>query len=357
MPIPEPDPSQDDRLLGDLKREHAVGWEKFLARFGLPKNIGITVYMTLGEAKAFAARKAPNVASEHLRKVDEEVSPAANRGKGKMPTLQEKALQVLKNQQAVASLSEQSRFVDELLRSIQKREDSARRCSQIQKGNEIIDLIQKARDEGDMDEAVWRCFLAAHFGVSACPCVEEEIYSASQLLCAFKQNGPYWTWERVASNPPAFRQWLSDHANDLQTLSYGNHRKYESKKPDGIWEVVESFLAVSQKFGGPWGVVSFDPPEPPVAHKFDRLYYRIREIWHFGRTGAFDFLVLLNDLKVIEVEPRKCYLVGATGPMDGAKLLWGNRPDEELERLAADFAHLVEVSPIAVEDALCNWQK
>lgn len=61
--------------------------------------------------------------------------------------------------------------------------------------------------------------------------------------------------------------------------------------------------------------------------------------------------------EIVVAEPGKCYLDGATGPLDGATVLRGNRPIEQLERLAADFAKRLGVSPIAVEDALCNWQK
>jgi ATP-dependent DNA helicase RecQ len=61
------DPSWDGRLLADLYKESRVGWEKLLAKLGLPSNIGIIKTMTLGQARAAAARLAgrkPDPASQ-----------------------------------------------------------------------------------------------------------------------------------------------------------------------------------------------------------------------------------------------------------------------------------------------------
>jgi len=77
----------------------------------------------------------------------------------------------------------------------------------------------------------------------------------------------------------------------------------------------------------------------------------------FGRTGRFDFLALLLDLQLVSAEPASCYLRGSTGPLQGARKLWGKRPVSQLDYLAADLAQRLGISPIVLEDALCNWQK
>lgn len=56
--MPETHRTLDERLLSDLYLEQRVGWEKLLSRLGLPANIGITRTMTVGQAKALAARTA-----------------------------------------------------------------------------------------------------------------------------------------------------------------------------------------------------------------------------------------------------------------------------------------------------------
>ncbi len=230
----------------------------------------------------------------------------------------------------------------------------ARRWTKNRETNDIIALIQTARDSGDRDEAIWRSFLAAHFGrASADP---HDAHSASAFLCAFGEE-PYWTWQRVHDDPGNLRTWLANHAADLQSLSYGNHRKYESKWPDDIWAVVESFVTLAERSGGPMKLVTLDGHKGDVAMQFDALYRRLSPLWRFGRTGRFDFLVLMIDLRLISAEPSSCYLHGATGPLRGAKQLWGKRPIGELEQLATDLAEQLGVSPVALEDALCNWQK
>ena len=58
MPQPETDAASDRQLLGDLYRQHGLGWERLLTKLGLPTDAGITKAMTMGEAKAVAARRA-----------------------------------------------------------------------------------------------------------------------------------------------------------------------------------------------------------------------------------------------------------------------------------------------------------
>lgn len=260
---------------------------------------------------------------------------------------------VLANQHAVAPVDEQNSFIEHLSRSIRLRGIASKRWSKIQCTDDIIGLIQIARASNDLDEAIWRSFLAAHFGRASAD--ESQTHSASTFLCAFGPE-PYWTWKRVRKNAPSLRNWLSKHAADLQTLAYGNHRKYESKQAEDIWKVIESFLTLAEKNGGPLGLVAIDPTIKS-SEQFDLLYRRLKAVFRFGRTGRFDFLVLLLDLSLISAEPASTYLRGATGPKAGAIGLWGKRPTGHLGYLADDLARQLGISPIAVEDALCNWQK
>ena len=103
------------------------------------------------------------------------------------------------------------------------------------------------------------------------------------------------------------------------------------------------------------GLIRVDADE--TVDEFDIIDHRLRPLKQFGRTGRFDFLILLLDLGLISAEPRSCYLRGATGPLKGAKKLWGDRLPKELDELAADLSDRLTVSPIVMEDALCNWQK
>ncbi len=260
---------------------------------------------------------------------------------------------ILTRQRAVASLAERRRFVVTLERAIRQRDVVSKLWSKITSDhNDIISLIQISLSSGDVDEAIWRCFLAAHFGRSSAR-GERQIQSGSRFLCAFHRS-PVWTWKQVSRDPDALREWLSE-CDDLESLRYGSHRKYESQKPELIWSVIESFILLVDEFDTPTRLFSVGADEADDG--FDCLYRRLRPVLRFGRTGRFDFLILLFDLGFISAEPIRPYLRGSTGPLAGAKLMWGTRSPNALDMLAADLSAQLSVSPIVMEDALCNWQK
>jgi len=259
---------------------------------------------------------------------------------------------VLEDQHAVVSFEERSRLIAWLSKSVRQRKVVVYQWSNNRKEDDVIGLIQLSREAGDLDEAVWRSFLAAHFGRASAD--EGQRHTASDFLCGFGGE-PYWTWERVCQSMNPLWAWLSSHAADLQSLSYGNHRKFESKQPGDVFEVIRSFVTVAKEHGGPAKLVTVDAGG--AALRFDLLYRRLSRLWRFRRTGCFDFLALMIDLGLVSAEPGSCYLRGATGPLKGAKRLWGPRHIGELEDLAADLAERLDVSPMAVEDALCNWKK
>ena len=57
--------------------------------------------------------------------------------------------------------------------------------------------------------------------------------------------------------------------------------------------------------------------------------------------------------------PDRVYLRGASGPLHGARMLFGARSEDpdRLDRRATDLANQLGVTVGAMEDALCNWQK
>jgi hypothetical protein len=280
-----------------------------------------------------------------------------------MPSFQEQALRVLQDLKAQAGLADQKQFLQQIEQCLAHRRDETRRSKTRDKQN-IFGLINFAREAGkpaDLDEAVWYCFLATHFGEHLL-CDGETLNSAFRLLCAFGEFGwkPYWTWRRFHSNPVAFHEWLSKNAAKLESLEYGNHRKFQSKQPNGIWEVVESFLIMADEHGGPAKLVELDPPAPDEHKAFRRLFERLQELRGFSVLGAFDFVVLLNDMKLVCAEPDSCYLTGRRrdrGPLGGAIKLWGDLPTAKLESLAAELAKKLDISPVVLESALCDWNK
>ncbi len=146
---------------------------------------------------------------------------------------------------------------------------------------------------------------------------------------------------------------------------FGNHRKYASLRPDAkgtTREVVESYVA----WIGPGGharffadVVRRAGNDPHLI--FDVLYGELPVVG-FGRLAKFDYLSLIGRYGIAPIEAGSAYLAGATGPADGARLLFdgrrdGRSPVRQLQALLDALDRDLCVGMAVMEDALCNWQK
>jgi hypothetical protein len=223
---------------------------------------------------------------------------------------------------------------------------------------DILYWILEAKAAGRFDEALWRAFLAAHFGRASADADGRTIDSAGRLLCGFSDS-PIWTWDAVSSGLPVLEIWLRDHAAQLSTLlQFANHRQQgRSKQPAGLFMVIESFVRWVDRHGGtPQRAFSTTGAQTPEA-AFDILYHRLMEIHDFGRLACFDTPIFLAELGLLTARPGSCYLEGSSGPLRGARKLWGALPSAELARRADDLARRVPLPYDIVEDALCMWQK
>lgn len=85
------------------------------------------------------------------------------------------------------------------------------------------------------------------------------------------------------------------------------------------------------------------------------------EVHRFGRTGRFDYLTMLGKLGFANIIPDSPYVSEATGPMLGAKLLFGKPATKErkatIDTWLIDLANYAGIGMQELEDALCNWQK
>ena len=94
---------------------------------------------------------------------------------------------------------------------------------------------------------------------------------------------------------------------------------------------------------------------------FDYCYHSMN-VARFGRLGRFDYLCLLGRLGLVPITPGRPYLKGATGPLSGARLLFGGAltaaiPWATLEDRILDLDAVLGVGMQVMEDSLCNWQK
>lgn len=211
---------------------------------------------------------------------------------------------------------------------------------------------------GNVDEAAWLIFLMTHF---AKPIDTEwvrlqDIYG--MLGCGI------WDWATVAQHPEALEAWLDAHWHNVRGR-FGNHRKYESLRPDAsrsMSRVVRSYC----NWIGPNGhqdffsaVVQRVGNNPTVI--YDSLYHDMRVV-SFGRLAKFDYLTMLGRYDIAPIEPGSAYLTGATGPLKGARLLFDGDPDTDtspaqLQRHLDALDVNVAAGMSVIEDALCNWQK
>jgi len=220
---------------------------------------------------------------------------------------------------------------------------------------------------GESDEAWWLVFLATHFGKHAVDGwrLTRDVYGK------LGQDG-LWDWATISRGPSAFRAWLITNEATLRgsdgvSRRFSSHRKYESLQAasdKGTANVVASYVA--------WVA----PPRTHAdivreLHKavgqdpqagFAALYGSMNAVRRFGRLGKFDFLAMLGKLGIAPIDPGSTFLKGATGPLAGARLLFGGTPDadlsdHDLEAKLVGFGQESGLGAQVLEDALCNWQK
>jgi len=217
----------------------------------------------------------------------------------------------------------------------------------------VMAAILKIR-HGDLEEAFWLAFLSTLFG---------RHLSQGWRYCAAiygrQSDGDLWQWSAVARDVAGFARWMDGHSASIKAAGggFGNHRKYESLGTTG--SVTSSYVA----WVGPRRSqeLRFREVIAPASDNreaaFDLLYASMHEVARFGRTARFDFLTLVSRLELLPIAPGRAYLGGATGPLRGAKLLFGGGTAGELEgRLVTVNRHL-QLGFDILEDALCNWQK
>jgi hypothetical protein len=282
---------------------------------------------------------------------------AGNANSGRIKVLETRLRKTLKVQRILTDSSRTKEFGHQIsaceIRSQRQKKllQNAHRLSR----NDILFWISDAYANGEVDEALWRSFLASHFGRGSTD-HSDKVKSATKILCAFGAQ-PYWTWKRVSSAANTMKPWLIEHSDGVKALGFGNHRKYESKQSLIVYRVISSFVDwVHSNGGAPSSAFLTNGDAGPEAN-FELAYRSLKAIFRFGRTGAFDLLCLIGNMRVLPVRPGSCYLAGSTGPLRGARKLWGRRAPLELGELADSTATALGIPFDVFEDALCMWQK
>jgi hypothetical protein len=212
---------------------------------------------------------------------------------------------------------------------------------------------------GNFDEAFWLVLLITHFGRNLTHGWQRlrEVYSGL--------GGQTWSWARVSANPASFRAWLLARQDQIGG-GFGSHRKRESIRadaPDGTATVVESYVAwvgPAHSHAALMANLTQTGGNSPESI-FDHAYHSMN-VTRFGRLGRFDYLSLVGRLGFAQIRPGRAYLKGATGPLDGARLLFDGATNAAvgwalLEDWILELDSVLGVGMQVMEDSLCYWQK
>jgi hypothetical protein len=260
-------------------------------------------------------------------------------------------------------------FIEQLIESVHRvkfiqivrgRQISDRRADP---NDSLFDPLKAAilqQRKGNVEEAFWLVFLFVHFGKHA-----NGGWRYAREVYGRLGDGQLWDWKSVSADPGGFREWLNVHQNELkrQGAGFGNHRKRESldaRSVTGTGAIVESYVK--------W-------VSPPTSHQqlvaetinrnhgdpgmsFDDLYCSMDVVVRFGRLARFDYLTMLAKLELAPIKPGSPYLKGSSGPLNGAKLLFGQtQTSAAFDSWVAELDEQLHVGMQVLEDALCNWQK
>jgi hypothetical protein len=219
----------------------------------------------------------------------------------------------------------------------------------------IVDLAVR----GELDEACWLAFIAVHFGWDWDP--DDDAANLIRTFYSRAGEGGRWEWQAARNSPQALESWIAHHAKRLEAFDFGNHRQHE--QIDGTAAVFKSFIdwVSSTRRDGPYAALSSRMGHGATAEQaFDNIY-RAFHVHQFARLGKFDYLIMLKALGILNIRPRDCYLDGATGPLQGANLLFAGKRQRKCSAvLSTKVEHLrafLGIEPEIMEDALCNWQK
>lgn len=199
------------------------------------------------------------------------------------------------------------------------------------------------------DEACWLAFLLIHFG--------ENYQSNWSFIRSFysNNNGVFnLGWNQISQNPALIDIWIANINTNGLRLKFGNHRKYESLSH--LRQVIESYIAWVYQNGGHTGL--FRPTGSITDEQLFQQLYATMPLFRFGRLAKFDYLSILYKTGLANIKADSCHLRGSTGPLKGAKLLFGrNIKPVQLDQIAMALAQHLNIGYQEMEDALCNWQK
>lgn len=216
---------------------------------------------------------------------------------------------------------------------------------------------------GDVEEAFWLTFLSTHFGKN-----RRGGWNSARRVYGALASGDPWTWKKVTTDVTGFRDWLDEHHKDLAARpgGFGNHRKREHLggwAANGTGVAVVTYIAwageppsQADRFAEAAEAAGGDP-----SAAFAIMNASLGSVQRFGRLARFDYLNTVRRLGFADITAGHAYFKGSSGPLAGARLLFGPSSAKPAvkgyETQAAELAECLGVGFDVIEDSLCNWQK
>lgn len=271
----------------------------------------------------------------------------------------------LEDPAAISSLARQlieSRRRIEFVAIVDSRSIAQQRADPASSAFDPIRAAILFKRQGDIDEAAWLVFLSTHFGHH----LKDHWTLVRDVYGGLSKE--IWTWHRVSTDVAAFRLWLDVNQGTLRggdgvKRRFGNHRKYTSLdawKSNATGDAVSSYVSWVTSFGSHSAMfqTALDQAEGDGTLAFDELYGSMSAVASFGRIGRFDYLTMIGKTRIAPISPRGPYLSGSTGPLQGAKLLFGGGKSTSVyESLGILLGNRIGYDMQMIEDAICNWQK
>jgi len=213
------------------------------------------------------------------------------------------------------------------------------------------------KNNANIDEAFWLIFLSTHFGKN-----KRTGWELMRNVYGQLNSGNLWTWDLVINHQAEFQDWIDENLDALSdTGKFSNHRKYESLRLSG--RVVTSYMHwVGEDFKHQQKIDSLvDLENDNSTWLFESLYNSMNSVFRFGRTAKFDYLCMVGKIGLADIQPGLTYMAGASGPIFGARLLFGDDrlTPKQVEPILAELNEHLDLyfGMQVLEDALCNWQK
>jgi hypothetical protein len=194
------------------------------------------------------------------------------------------------------------------------------------------DLYGEMRDEEDLEQASWMCFLASYLS----PLEDEDPFAGVRLALR--------------------ADWRAGELPDLDGIPLGPRTSHDPARGSAT---LSAYLQWAQAAGGQQAAFTGDAQWTP-QRRFERIFERLR-LPGVGRMGRYDLLVTAGRVGLYELRADSLHL-GATRSGEAqdlaalaAKRLFGIGDLLHLERRAQALAQEVSVPLEALDLAFANW--